>query len=125
MFVTSWPGHREGFNGLTLVNPRTSEILPVHLRETAELLGICGKTGRFYTEHYYGDGSVLGHDEYDSNGMFIAESMTPLGVHSANCRNVHPLDALHPHGYRPKPVSRQWGFIPTRLMTANELRFSG
>ncbi len=96
IFETAWSKDREGFNRIGLLNITTGETDSVDLKDTTELLTICAKTGRFYTESY--ESNEERRDEYDSNGLFISRSVSPLAVYSANCRYVLPFAALPPHG---------------------------
>src|SRR5262245_27277871 len=95
IFETDRPNDREGFSTIGLIDLKTGQMNSVELKEPTELLTVCGKTGRFYTESY--DVNV-GRNEYDPNGVFISRTMSPLAVYSANCRYVLPFAALGPHG---------------------------
>ena len=98
IFENAWPDDREGFSGIALLRTRTGEVTTVRLKEPSELLGICAKTGRFYTEHYYSSDNEDGRDEYDGDGNLLSQLRSPRGVYSANCRYVLPFSALNPHG---------------------------
>jgi hypothetical protein len=97
IFATAWPGDREGFNAIALLNTVTGDIVNVTLNQPTELLTVCPATGKFYTESFAAN-SAVGVDEYDLTGAFVRHLMSTLAVHSANCRYVLPFAALSPHG---------------------------
>jgi len=97
IFDTAWPGGREGFSEIALLNTASGQIVPVKLNEPSELLTTCATTGHFFTESF-GPGDESGRAEYDSTGKFIGDSNSSLAVYSANCRYVLPFIAINGHG---------------------------
>jgi hypothetical protein len=95
---TAWPGDREGFNGVTLLNIGTGNTVFIRLRETTEYLSTCSKTGNVYTGSDTDGLRTDSYDEYAPDGTFLSHSPSPLAVYSANCRYVVPWIAVSNHG---------------------------